>query len=220
MQTNRKEDQKAAALFADKGEQLYGILHNAGVMGRDGSMTMEEVVNTNYFGPKRVNAAFEKFLQRPGGRIGFMGSAGGPNYVSRLDASNPAKKMLAKPWLIGSIDKLDDLAKTLEGDVYGASKALVGAYTHLYAKANPDLIVNAVTPGWIMTDMTKGSAAKNPPSMGAVPPCFLMMDEGLAKEPTGRYYGSDCVRSPLHLYRGPGDPPYVSDEDLVQSSVN
>jgi len=35
-------------------------------------------------------------------------------------------------------------------------------------------------------------------------------------QPTGRYYGSDCVRSPISFYRGPGEPPYESDEDLVE----
>jgi hypothetical protein len=43
-----------------------------------------------------------------------------------------------------------------------------------------------------------------------------MMDEDLIpKTPTGRYYGSDCVRSPLSSYRGPGDPPFEDDEDLA-----
>lgn len=41
-----------------------------------------------------------------------------------------------------------------------------------------------------------------------------MMDESVANEPTGRYYGSDCVRSPLDVYRGPGDAPFTSDEDV------
>jgi len=27
----------------------------------------------------------------------------------------------------------------------------------------------------------------------------------------GWYYGSDAVRSPLDVYRGPGEPPYESD---------
>ena len=207
--------QAAAAKVAESGNGLDGIINNAGVMGRNGAMTMEEVVNTNYFGPRRVNDAFGKLLRRPGGRIVNIGSAGGPNYVASLDDSDPIKEKLAKPWLIGSVANLDKLAQSMKGDVYGASKALVAAYTCLDAKENKDLIINAVTPGWIKTDMTKGSTASNPPSKGAVPPCWLMMDEDVAKQPTGRYYGSDCVRSPLDVYRGPGDAPYVSDEDLV-----
>jgi len=76
------------------------------------------------------------------------------------------------------------------------------------AKQHPDLIINAVTPGYIDTDMTRGMGASNPPSKGAVPPVWLLMDEQLEHVPTGRYYGSDCQRSPLDVYRGPGDPVY------------
>lgn len=185
-------------------------------MGRDGSFTTEEVMNVNYFGVRRVNDAFVGMLQRPGGRIVNISSAGGPNYVSRLSKIDPLYTKLGKPWTIdGGISELDEIAKKMEGDSYGASKALVNAYTVLQAKRDTDLIVNSVTPGWIMTDMTKGSTASGTVEKGAVPPCWLMMNEEIAKEPTGRYYGSDCVRSPLHFYRGPGDAPYVSDKDLM-----
>lgn len=30
-------------------------------------------------------------------------------------------------------------------------------------------------------------------------------------EGSGRYYGSDGLRSPLDRYRSPGDPPYQGD---------
>jgi len=181
-------------------------------------MSMEEVVNTNYFGPRRVNDAFGKLLQRPGGRVVNIASASGPNFVSSLPVGNALTEKLTKPWLIeGGIAELDSIAKSIKGgDAYGASKALVNAYTVLYAKTNKDLIINSVTPGWIVSDMTQGLGASSPPSKGAVPPCWLMMDDELKTNPTGRYYGSDCVRSPLHFYRGPGEKPYLNDDDLVE----
>jgi hypothetical protein len=37
------------------------------------------------------------------------------------------------------------------------------------------------------------------------------MDPLFENVPTGRYYGSDCLRSPIHVYRGPGDPPYEGE---------
>jgi len=181
--------------------------------------TMQETVNTNYFGPRRVNEAFGKFLQRPGGRIVNVASASGPNYVSGLPDSNPLKSLLGKPWTIpGGIGEVDALARSMKAgdDGYGASKALLNAYTYLHAKIEKDLIINSVTPGFIATDLTAGTSATNPTSKGAVPPCFLMMDEDVAQKPTGRYYGSDSVRSPISFYRGPGEPPYESDEDLVE----
>lgn len=181
--------------------------------------SVHDTINTNYFGPRRVNEHLGQYVQRPGGRIVHVSSASGPNFVSSLSNAS-LKEQLTKPWTIaGGVDELDRMARsdvlTTTNNAYGASKALLNAYTCLYAKANPEWIVNAVTPGWIQTDLTKGTGATNPPEQGAVPPCKLLLDESFATLPTGRYYGSDCVRSPLHYYRGPGEAPYVdNDEDL------
>jgi NAD(P)-dependent dehydrogenase (short-subunit alcohol dehydrogenase family) len=128
-----------------------------------------------------------------------------------------------KPWTIpGGITQLDEIARSMYQqsykitNAYGASKALLNAYTALHAKSQTDGIINSCTPGFIQTDMTKNTSASNPPSRGAIPPCYLMMDEEtIPREPTGRYYGSDCVRSPIAFYRGPGEPPYESNEDVL-----
>ena len=45
------------------------------------------------------------------------------------------------------------------------------------------------------------------PEEGARVAVHLVMGQ-LAAEDTGRYYGSDVVRSPLHKYRSPGAPAY------------
>lgn len=184
---------------------------------------LPDIINTNYFGPRRVNEAFGKMLARPGGRIVNVSSASGPNYVSGLSDDSPLKPLLAKPWTLpGGMAEVDEMARTLsggvdggEGEAYGASKALLNAYNYIHAKIETDLVINAITPGFIATDLTKATAAAHPPAKGAVPPCFLMMDANIGTLPTGRYYGSDCVRSPLDVYRGPGDAPFDSDEDLV-----
>jgi hypothetical protein len=45
-----------------------------------------------------------------------------------------------------------------------------------------------------------------------VAPLFLLFGDVPNPEVNqGRYYGSDAVRSPIDVYRGPGDPPYVGD---------
>jgi len=166
--------------------------------------------------------AFVTRLVALSGRIVNVASASGPNFLSRLPASD-MKTLLGKPWTIAP-DKphaervaiLDEMAKTMDSsNGYGSSKALLSAYTHLLAKEkHPDIIVNACTPGYIDTDLTAGMGATNPPSKGAVPPCYLAMDEVLIPKTTpGRYCGSDCVRSPLRVYHGPGDLPYEDEED-------
>ncbi len=41
-----------------------------------------------------------------------------------------------------------------------------------------------------------------------VAPLHILFGDDVAH---GWYYGSDAVRSPLDIYRGPGDAPYESD---------
>jgi len=188
---------------------LYGIVNNAGVIG----LSPEEVLNVNYFGPRRVNTIIGKLLRRPGGRIVNMSSASGPYFLQSCGDGKLAEKLgFPMSHIAGGVKELDQLAKSSQessgGDSYGLSKALLGAYTALQAKEEPDLIINACSPGWIKTDMTIGQGASNPPSKGAIPPVWLLMSPDLESNPSGRYYGSDCIRSPLHKYRDPGDPPY------------
>eukprot|EP00977_Amphora_coffeiformis_P019114 scaffold6899_cov183-Amphora_coffeaeformis.AAC.47 len=218
-------DTSVAQAAATVAAPLYGIINNAGIM----QGTLQDVVNVNYFGPKRVFEAFEKHLQKPGGRVVNVASAGGPKFNEVLDPKDELYLKLTQPWAIPGTEnrfaELDRIAKEYQtDDKYRFSKALVNAYTVLLAREQPDLIINSVTPGWIQTDMTLGSAASGTPQQGAVPPVWLLMSADLEKVPTGRYYGSDCVRSPLHCYRGPGDEPYdgpdgleIQKESMLQS---
>ena len=104
------------------------------------------------------------------------------------------------------------------GSAYGLSKACTNAYTIFLAQQCPDLTVNACTPGFIETDLTRPMAVaggKTPTEMGMKSPeegastsVFLLMGN---PEGSGHYYGSDCLRSPIDRYRSPGDPPYTGD---------
>jgi NAD(P)-dependent dehydrogenase (short-subunit alcohol dehydrogenase family) len=159
-----------------------------------------------------MNTEFGKLLEKPGGRIVNIASASGPYFVAGCDSPDLRSK-LTKPMTIGSVDELDKIAKSTSGisDGYGYSKALLNAYTMLHAAEEPKLIINSCTPGYIKTDITAGMGATNPPSKGAVPPVYLLMSPDFDTLPTGRYYGSDCIRSPIFVYRGPGDPPYEGE---------
>ena len=91
-----------------------------------------------------------------------------------------------------------------EGNAYGLSKACINSYTMMLARDNPTIAINACTPGFIATDLTRGMGATLPPEQGtrATLHC-LFGDVG-----SGFYYGSDAQRSPLNRYRGPGSAPY------------
>jgi NAD(P)-dependent dehydrogenase (short-subunit alcohol dehydrogenase family) len=197
---------------------LYGIVNNAGV--GHGSSNLEQMLQTNALGVRRVCETFLSKLE-PKGRIVNVTSASGPSYVS--ETSGDEKKLLLDPkgtWeaLAAYVEESISTSRASGGAAYGLSKAVANAYTVLLAREHPELRINACTPGFIETDMTKAyvesqnkSAADlgmKPPSAGARAPMFLLFGE---PEGNGRFYGSDSQRSPLDRYRSPGSAPYTGD---------
>jgi NAD(P)-dependent dehydrogenase (short-subunit alcohol dehydrogenase family) len=201
---------------------LYGIVNNAAVgHGRK----LDETLATNYFGVRRVTDAFLPLLQSPGGRVVNVASAAGPFFVSALPDDDPIKTPLSTPWSIRreGIEGLDRIASSYkvknEGpnawDSYGLSKALVICYSWMLSRECPDLLVNSATPGLVKTDLTSHMPnVSKTPEEGAVPIIHCLLDEKFVpRAPQGRYYGSDCLRSPFHEYRDPGSPEYEGPED-------
>ena len=207
---------------------LYGIVNNAGIGNSfDG---LEKILNVNTYGPKRICDAFIPLLNPSHGRIVNVTSASGPTFVS--GSSDETKKLLTNPAITWTeiedyMDKCIDASKYNDiisdnrsniGSAYGLSKACTNAYTIFLARQYPDLKVNACTPGFIETDMTRQmavSGGKTPDEMGMKSPeegtsasIFLLMGN---PEGSGHYYGSDCLRSPIDRYRSPGDPPYSGE---------
>ena len=202
---------------------LYAIVNNAGI--GDSMLGLNKVLQVNTFGPKRVCDAFLPLLNPSIGRVVNVTSASGPLYLA--GSSNETKNLLTNPdvsWT--QIEKFMSECLKLESErttdwggdwsAYGISKACTNAYSIYLAKNNPNLTINACTPGFIETDLTRPLAESNgktPAEMGMKSPeegvsasVFLLMGNPSG---SGHYYGSDCVRSPLDKYRSPGDPPYT-----------
>jgi NAD(P)-dependent dehydrogenase (short-subunit alcohol dehydrogenase family) len=202
---------------------LYAIVNNAGI--GDSMLGLNKVLQVNTFGPKRVCDAFLPLLNPSIGRVVNVTSASGPLYLA--GSSNETKNLLTNPdvsWT--EIEKFMSECLKLESErttdwggdwsAYGISKACTNAYSIYLAKNNPNLTINACTPGFIETDLTRPLAESNgktPAEMGMKSPeegvsasVFLLMGNPSG---SGHYYGSDCVRSPLDKYRSPGDPPYT-----------
>jgi NAD(P)-dependent dehydrogenase (short-subunit alcohol dehydrogenase family) len=105
-----------------------------------------------------------------------------------------------------------------DGNAYGLSKACANTYTQRLALEHPNLRINACTPGFIETDLTRHyaeSQGKTPaelgmksPAEGARCPLYLLFGE---LDGNGHYYGSDAKRSPLDRYRSPGTPAYTGE---------
>lgn len=216
----------AAAIDAalPSGEHLYGLVNNAGVGSAGGDLRF--ILDVNVRGVRRVSEALRHRLDPSNGRIVNVTSASGPSFVERcapeqraffVDPSTPWETIEAR--MEACVAAGDDEAALatlgLPPDAYGLSKALANLYTLTLARAHPHLRINACTPGFIETDMTRRyatSQGKTPaelgmkqPTDGARAPLHLLFGE---LEGNGRYYGSDARRSPLDRYRAPGSPAY------------
>ena len=221
-------DDDSVEAAAKSVESLYGLVNNAGI-GLGGE-DMETVLNVNTRGPRRVCRAFLPLLDPDVGRIVNVSSASGPNFVATC--SRERQKTFTNPDVTWQdIEALMEECLAIEegngnfekagfgsGSAYGLSKACLNAYTIALARENPNLTINACTPGYIETDLTRPVAEARglePEDMGMKPP-----EKGtkaalhlLFGEPggSGWYFGSDAQRSPLDRYRSPGDPPYTEE---------
>jgi carbonyl reductase 1 len=188
---------------------LDAIVNNAGIGTQHG--TPEEIMNVNFFGPKRVVDSFGAIL-RENGRVVNVGSGSGPSYVKncppeaqKLLCNDPESWEQIVSWGVKSADGLTGLGSGADGNGgYGLSKALLASYTRLLAKETK-WQVSCCTPGFIDTKLTAGWGAKKTPEEGtlAIKKCLFEPLEG-----NGWYYGSDGVRSPYHFMRNPGEPAY------------
>lgn len=208
-------------------EKLYALVNNSGVGASAG---LVDVLQVNALGVHRVSEAFVPLLDPARGRIVNVTSAAGPSFVATCSAEMQRfflddqvtwsrLKAFIDDCLAMGADAAAFTAKGLgDGAPYGLSKALANTYTLVLAREHPNLRINACTPGFIETDLTRGFAASSgksaaelgmkPPSAGARAPMHLLFDD---LEENGRYYGSDAQRSPLDRYRNPGDPPYTGN---------
>jgi NAD(P)-dependent dehydrogenase (short-subunit alcohol dehydrogenase family) len=221
----------AAQIAEDFGSEpapLYAVVNNAGIGLGMGSL--RDILEVNTYGVRRVCEAFLPLIDSTNGRIVNLTSASGPNFVSEC---NPEQQRFFVDEQIewSALDAFMQDCLSLEGgqsafaakglgdgNAYGLSKACANSYTLLLARENPGLRINACTPGFIETDMTRPYAAMQgqaPADMGMRPPAegtrsalFLLFGE---PDGSGRYYGSDAKRSPLHRYRSPGDPAYTGE---------
>ena len=162
-------DPESMTRLAAQVEQEYGqldiLVNNAGILYDTWQQpstvnfdTVQEAIDTNTLGPWRMCKAFVPLLRRSQhGRIVNVSSGAGS--IVSMDNSTPA---------------------------YSVSKAALNAFTRSLAAElrSAGILVNAVCPGWVATDM--GGAGGRPVEDGAASVVWAAMlpDDG----PTGGFF--------------------------------
>jgi NAD(P)-dependent dehydrogenase (short-subunit alcohol dehydrogenase family) len=218
-------DAAAQRLRSELGDEtLYAIVNNAGVGLMHADVTPLDVVDINLLGAKRVCEAFIPLLQKTGGRIANTSSGAASSYVAGAMMGKPMgiataaqKKPLINPdvtWeQIQAVLKIeqdggftrDESRQSSAWCAYALSKAGLTAYAMLLARTYPDLVVSSCSPGFIKTKMTAGWDATLEPKDGTKSLKHCLFSELGGK---GWYFGSDGLRSPLHVRRNPGEPAF------------
>lgn len=214
-------------------DALFGLVNNAGIAAG----TPAELLAVNLYGVKACTDAFTPLLCR-GGRVVQVSSGSAPMFVAKC--SPERQHFFTRPgvsWAELETVVAEFLAAADGGDAallqagfpaptereslayvaYGFSKAALNVYTRLASTQLPALLVNACTPGFIITDLTRHMfGGGRPEEFGALPPSqstvatWRLLFEGDVG--SGHYFGSDGLRSPMGSYRSPGSAEYAGEE--------
>ncbi|ODR80798.1 short-chain dehydrogenase [Haladaptatus sp. W1] len=159
----------AVGTIADEAGRLDVLVNNAATYGPTGKLdsldseTIETTLRTNLHGPMLVTKhALSLLTDRDGARVVTLSSGSG-QFDGGIDTGHLP---------------------------YGVSKAGVNAFTDALSTQYPNLLVNAVCPGWVRTDMG-GSGAPRSVEKGAETPVWLARFE--PGNPSGKLWRDRSV---------------------------
>ena len=139
---------------------------------------------------------------RRGGRIVNVSSTLSIMYLKQLSEENQKffkRETLTEEELTGKMEEFVESCRrgTCKEDgfveqPYGMSKVGMSALTFVWARKlkGSDVIINAVCPGWVKTDLG-GEKASRTPDQGAEAPVYLATLPAAVESPNGEFVSSE-----------------------------
>ena len=183
------------------------IVNNAGIAYNSTDATplakkAEDCVRTNYRGTVDVSRILFPIV-REGGRIVNVSSTLSLMYLKQLSEENRKffrRADLTEEEVTGKMEEFVESCRrgTCKEDgfveqPYGMSKVGMSALTFVWAReleGRSDVIINAVCPGWVRTDLG-GEKASRTPDQGAEAPVYLATLPAGVQSPKGEFVSSE-----------------------------
>ena len=173
--------EKAATYLSSTGG-LDILINNAGLDFNDKAFTKEgflNCLNVNYYGVKNLTKLFvDRGILKPNSIVINLGSK--YNQISEFESINPPVYELLRNYKTDlTLDRLDQVVAKYVAEVdhetkknewmpsaYGISKIFLAIFTYIYARS-PEVLERGIqmytlSPGWVITDMTKAYEAEWP----------------------------------------------------------
>ncbi len=163
-----KSVQAAAESLRSKGVKLYALVNNAGVGFQTGPGSVDQLMQVNFYGPKRVTDAFLDLIDAEKGRIVNTSSGAASMWLRNQSAELKTLFSSGDTTWEQLVEAVNANKGSASMGAYGLSKAALTCYTIQQAKMYPNLICASLSPGFIQTKMTNGFGAKLSPAEGTV----------------------------------------------------
>lgn len=186
--------------------KLYAVVNNAGV-GLAAKAAKKDLLDTNFWGPKRMVDAFLPLIQEQG-RVVHVGSGAGPMWLKKQSEDEVKFLSTEHTWEELEAFVIKRMETTDAFGDYGLSKAGLSCLGMTQAKVHPSITFSTISPGFIDTKLVAGMGASKPPSEGTVSIRHCLFQQLPA---SGWFWGSDAKRSPMHTTRDPGTPEYKGE---------